>query len=994
MAANSWENVTFVSYGIKCITFIRQLCELLVGESPNRESLDPSRTGGFHLNVDSRAGHLDFEASLILASRGRGLQEKTNGAAHWRSQRTGKSGFIKCLLAVSVISLTLAYIISSCLHSISSVPKVRAASRSLAEGGSDKDVCHSWPEGESPEETPGDKEEAREGDLQEGSLPAATGGSQVLSGQQDEPSGPLQSPQYGWGYRQMHPQLLGRVTGLLLSIEQLAIEGRALFRVLSPSQAVELCEQLVVVAAIELSALACVPDALQPLRSEVAEKFARMLNMMLSNDATFRALGGMRLRKRFGRLKALVERVGGAPPESEMSTIDRETMETWVDAGMYAVTQALAELRNLSHPHERRQPSPQVMQKSLTVLRAIHGTRKTQLLRDRILRRWLVTCHSAVGASLLFTRRETVELPRRSEQPQMGLLQQVHDAVIAAGGTRVETTVTTSGLEPVPPSHHLTVTSPFYFGGAHAHPQDVQQHLLGPPAGYLPVPSPAEFPPSGMPPQQTLDPNQLTTPLQPQLPGQTSQQRLSSSAGLAEAVRTAAPSQIPQQPLQGAPSQWEQLGARPRQQAAPVERLQAESLGWGYRQMPAEWRARLTELLELMRTAATTCGSLLHSLPPAPAVLLPMHLSALAAVSISALAYIPTDLQPLRAAVGASYSQLLEEVLTRQPMRSAAASRRLTERILCLQVALERLSGEPPYAAMDTDEYAKRTCIHYRVCKYAFRQVLSLFEGLRPSQKPSYGRHVNVGPALRATGVMVSVLKMNLLVDAEMRDWFVRQASNLRYPLFTRADLDKASPRARMTTRIVVNRLQLLLVKAGVNPIELEKGESPFEREPESSRAAVGEHASVGVSHTPSKESQQVQPVLPAPPDVRLPSEPEQRPSQSPPTFAVSPQAPAQPAPLVWSFVPAPLFDVPQSVRTWYWEEQGHTEQRLAPGSFGSPCVWSSGGSSGTTAEGVPGSWGDEGHQGSSGGAGGELGLTDLAARVSQWKLSDSEEDD
>ncbi|KAL8455695.1 hypothetical protein Emag_000517 [Eimeria magna] len=950
------------------------------------------RTAGFHAKANSRVGHLDFEESPILASRGRDLQEETNGVVRWRSQRTGRLGFVKCLLAVSVVSLTLVYVVVRCIEYAAFIPKVRAASRSLAGGDSDKDLCRNWPDGGNRKVTPANEEETLEGGAQAESLLAATRGAQAPRGQQSELSSPLQSPNYVWGHQQMLPRGLGRATGLLFSTKQLATTGMELLAVLSPSQALELCEQLVVVAVIELAALAYVPSALQRLRSETAQAFVRMVSLVMSNDATRKALLRVRLKNRFERLRSMIGRVGGTPSTSAMLTIDRDTMDAWVDAGTYAVTQASAQLQNLLHPHEWRPPSPQVMQKSLNVLRAIYVTRKTQLLRNRTLRRWLVACHSAEGRPLLYTRREVVELPRKSEQPQTGLLQEVHHAVIAAGATTAQSTMTTSRLETEPPSHRPTVSSPSYFGEAQLQPQYVQQYHFGPSAENLAVGSPAASRRSDMS-QQTPDRYQLATPLQPQPQGQTSQQKLSFSAGPAEAAHSAASLQNTRQLLQGASSHWEQLGARPRQEAAPVEHVRAESLGWGYRQMPAEWRARVRGLLELMRTAATTCDSLLCSLSPGHAVLLPMYLSNLAAVGLSALAYIPADMQPLRAAVGASYQRLLERILTKEPLWSSAAKKGLTTRILCLQVAIERLSGEPPYAAIEVDEYAKKTCVHYRVCKYAFLQVSSLFEGLMPLQQPSSGRLVDAEVVVRATSIMVSVLKMNLLVDMQMRWWFISQAGNLQYPLFTRKDLDKASPRAVMTTRIVVHRLQNLLLKAGVSPIDLEKGESPFVREPQSFRAAVGEQLGSGVRHTLSQDLQQDKPVVPTSHGLRLTFESEQRSSQPPPTSAVSPQGSSRPAPPVWSVVPTSLSGFPRSsMWTWSWEDRGPTEQRLPQDYFGLPCIFSSGSSFEPTAEGVSGSWGEERHQESSGGAAGELGLLDLAARVSQWDLSDSEE--
>ncbi|KAL8275114.1 hypothetical protein Esti_000993 [Eimeria stiedai] len=685
----------------------------------------------------------------------------------------------------------------SCFQHAAFVPKVRAASRSLATGGSDEGFCPNWPEGGDSEETYADEEETRGGDSQAGSLLALAEGAQVPSGQHSAPRSPLQSPASGWGLRQMPPRWLGRVTGVLISTNQPAATDKALFTLLAPSQAVECCEGLAVLAAIELSALAYVPDILQPLRSEAADAFACMIGVIMSNEATLKAVRGMRLTNRLERLKSMLGRKQGPP----------------------SYTQEIVE--------------------------------------------------SSSERQYIFS---------------------------------------------------LKVCS--------THP--------GPPAGHLPPPLPTDFAPLQLP-HQPSGREQQAKPPQPH--DQTFQQKVSVSASPKNAAYIAPSSQAPQQQQQqGAASQWEQLNARSRQQVVPVALLRAEELGWGYRQMPPKWFGRIREVLESMRSAAITCGSLLHSLSPRHAVL-PMDLSTLVMVEISAPAYLPADLQPLRQAVGASYRQLLERVSTAEPAQSPDARMGLTTMILSLHVALERLSGVPPSADIVTGQYAKKTCIQYR-----------------------------------------------------LRRWFISQAGNLQYSLYTQKDLEKAAPRANTVIRVFVDHLRRLLLKAGVKLVELEKGFSPFVEESQSFHAASGEQFSACMRHPHSQDPQQVQSALLTPHNLQLSPEFEQRPAQPPVTSAVSPPGPAQPN---IPTAPTPFFGFPQpSMWTWVLEDQEHSRQRLAQGYFGSPCFFSNVHFSGPTDGGVSGSWADKQHQGSSGGAGGDLGLLELAARVSQWDVSDSEEDE
>ncbi|KAL8434421.1 hypothetical protein ACSSS7_003186 [Eimeria intestinalis] len=946
-------------------------------------------TGGLKANV-GQAGHLDYEASPGLSLRGRAHQEKTYGGAHWPSQGAGRSGLIKCLLIASVVSLTLVYMLLSCFHYVAYVPRVSTASRSLAIGGSDGGLCPERPEGGGSAGTLGDEEEIGGGAPPAGSLQGSRG-AEVPSGQQSAPRSALQSPESGWGPR-LPLRWLGIVRGLILSTKQLATTYMELFPVLGPLQAVELCEQVAMLAVIELCGLAYIPGILQPLRAEAAHSFASVVSVIMSHKATAQVVQETRLMNRLERLKSLLDKLGGTPPSAEISPNYMEVMQAWVSAATFSVTQSLAELESLLHPQERRRPGSQATRRCLKVVRAIYLTRKVHLLRNRTMRRWLVYCHSDVAASLIYTRRELNEFPRNYEHQQEGLLEQLHHAVLAAGGALVQSTTTSSRLEPEPASHHSALPPLRDTGGSGLHPEDVQQqHFPELPEVHLPVPPPAHFGPVELP-QKPFGARQPRIPPQPQPQAQTHLPQLSPVAPPAESPRAAPSSQGPHQP-HSAPLHWEQFGARPRQPVPPAEHVRAEDLGWGYRQMPPEWSARIRELLELTQKAAAACGSLLRSLSPIQGVLVPMHLSMLAAVGIAAVAYIPDDLQPLRKAVGDSYRQLLERVLTTEPTQSAAARKGLTTRIMCLQVALERLSGVPSEIAIEADDYARKTCIRYRLWRYVFLQTLSLFEGLMPLQQPSAGRRVDAVSAVKAIRAMVCSMKMNLLVDTQMRRWFVSQAGNLQYPLYSREDLDKASPRAVMTTSSVVLRLQKLLVRANVVPIPLEKGLSPFRKDPQSSSGAAGEQSSSGLRDPSSQDPRELQPEPLRPRDLGLSLEPERELSRPRVTSAVSPQALAQPALPGWPVVPSPFSGFPHtSMWTWSLRDQQQAQQRRAQDYLGSTYFFSSGVSSGPAASGVPGSRGGERHQGSSGRAGGDLGLLDLAARVSQWDVFGEEE--
>ncbi|KAL8275111.1 hypothetical protein Esti_000990 [Eimeria stiedai] len=946
------------------------------------ETILASRNGGIQANVPSLEGNSDFQILSTVKSRG------IFGAKQRASQKSPQSGVFRCVFAASVVSLILVYVLLSCFQHVSFVPKVRPATRSLAAGVSDGGFCSDLPDTEDTEQVHTYDDEGQEGASGAGGQRAAVGAAQVPIVQQGGASNPLDLPESGRGPRQMPPQWMGRATGLLYTVKQLKSTYVALFPLLDPPHAVKLCERLMLLAAIELTGLAYAPSVLQPLISEVAVECSSMVELVQSHRTAKKAARQMRMYKGLQNLKLLLGAIADLPTENVPFQNYRATMTVFLNTATYAITQAFAQLELLL-PQQQDQGTrdPQIVLKALRVLLAIYTARRAQLLQTESLRERLSACQGAIRAAIIKTAKEAEDDARNLEQQQVLPVEQVVNAIVAAGGTPVASALTPLYVDPQPPSHYSTVFSAAPTDEANFPPQDSQHYHPRPPAFRLPVPPPAGLEPLELP-NQPSGPDKLLTSLQPQTEGQTSQQL--SRTTYQEAFPHIAPSfRVPQLPQQGAASHWEQLGARPRQQVALVSESRAQKLGWGYRRMPADWLNKFRELLELMRTAATTCGSLLPSLSPIHAGWLSMHLSTLATVEISALAYLPADLQPLRQAVGASYRQLLERVLTVEPTQSAAAKKGLTTRISSLQVALERLSGVPPDIESSPSEYMRRICIQYRVCKYAFSQVLSLFEGLIPSPQPSGRVTVEPEAVVKAVSSMVYSCKMHLLVDRLLRGWFVSETSNLEYPLCTPEDLTKASQRTPLATMPFVKRLRSLLSKVGVKSIDLEKGDSPYDGEFQSTEPNIGEPFSAGVMGPGPQASQQMQPAPPAsqslsgPPEYQLPS------SQPACTRVFSAQPPAQPDPSLWSTVATSHFGVPHSsLWTWSLDKQQQGPQQPPQTHFGSPVFVLSVHSSGSPDGGVSGSWDDEKVQGSSGAAAGELGLLDLAARVSHWDMS------
>ncbi|KAL8434298.1 hypothetical protein ACSSS7_003242 [Eimeria intestinalis] len=950
-----------------------------------------STNGGIQAVFPSPIGALEIGTVPLIASRQSEFQGGLYGVTHGLLRSATKSGFFQCFFAVSVASLTIAYVLLSCFQSASFAPRVESGARSLATGGSGGGLCPGWPQGADSEEASGDEEAAEGGSPDTGSLAGAVGGAEVQGGEQGRPSSAFQLVESGWGLGRMPPYWLGRVTGFLVSIKRLATTYMTLLPLLNPSQALELCEQLVGLAVIELSAAAYIPETLQPLRSEAAAAFSSMIEKVQSTEATQNTAKVVLMEKKLRILKSVIGKVGSTPPRSTYPVTYRKKMVASLPGCTYSVTQTLAVLESLLPEQQRRGPDTQVVRKALNVLQAIYRTRKLQVLGDLTLRHWLVACQTATRSSIVYTRKEFVESPMRLKQEKMRLSERLDKAILEAGGTPVPSLVTLASPKPEPYGQSSAVPPASGSGLGPTQAHDVQLHRTRPSAREPLVPlSPFASGPSELA-HHPSGPDQPTAPLQLQASDLDLQEGLSPGSNSRDLQSTAPSSQPSQQPPQGSLSLWEEPGARPRQPGAESAESQLEHLGWGYRRMPIDWSMRMVDLLNLMRGTAIECRSLLPWLSPEEAVSLSMRLSMLTAVNASVLAYLPFELQHLRQEMVTSYRQLLDFVSTR-PTQSPASSKALASKLASMRVLLERLAGVPPDILLGTLQYMKRMIVHYKIMRYTYLQASSLLRELLLSQQSSMRGPVQPKAIITAIEKMFYALRMHLFGDEALRSWFVSQASKLSYPLYQNEDLEKAASRRRLKVKPLLRRLQTFVQLSGATPINLEAAALPPDSQEPSSQANLVEHSSAPKTFSSQKTSSHAHSAssagrlaLPPPPDSELP------PFQVP--FASTSSLPptAHPASPPWSTVPTPRFGFPRSIWSVLPEDQAHSQHQPPQRNFLAPIFLWYADSTGPLDGGLLASSDDGQGRPGSGNAVGELGLLDLASRVSRLKTDDED---
>ncbi|KAL8455692.1 hypothetical protein Emag_000514 [Eimeria magna] len=915
-------------------------------------------------------------------------EEKSYSRGYWRARSAPKPTFPKSLLAVSVLSLTVVYVVLGCFRHVSFASKARLATRSLSAGGSGEGFCPGWSKGGNEEDLP-----KNEQDLQ-GRGPAARG-SPATSGRERRVS----SARF-WRTRRMPLLWQRRFEELLQDIQKLPSIYMTLLPWLRPSDAVSLGELLARVGAIELSALAYVPDQVQPLRAQGTAAFSCLLESLLSSESTLRAAQQMELTQKIVDLKRFFDKVGGIPEQTEIFKDYRATMVSWWTTGRYTAAQVRSQLDSLLPEAEQHSATQENVEKVLKVLHSVFQTRKMQLLGSRTMRHWMVSCQSGVRSWLLYREIEFIQAPSLREQQQIGPVNEVYNAVVEAGGRAVPSPVKASDFKQFR-SMLLRESRLLSTAGAADSPREAS-----PPDSFTPLSMSRshETPPFLGPrsfqlAQHSSGPGQASTQVQPQPELRPSSQDVLHSAYSMQLTRPDDPSfQLLQ--TEQMSGRLQQLGARPREGTPLRAQTKAQQLGWFGWSMPSEWYAKMEHLLQSMQTIAFTCDDLTPSLSPLDAVRMAMNLSMLAAVQLSVMAYLPADLQPLRAAVGGSYCQLLEKVLVTELARSAAGRMLLAGRIASLKALIRKISNVPPFLeAVNLGQYMNKIAAHYRVCKYVSEQVLALMNRL--SAHNVTGRvEVQFEAVMKALEMVFHAMKMHLLVDPVFRIWFITcQEGALAHLLYTPQDLEKAYVKTKLTSQSLMRRLQRLFRLATVTPFEVgEARASTYEQKQFVPPLDVVEQSSAHATH-PHRQALQRSPEAAVTESPLSLSYASHMPSSESRHMPGSEQAPSASAP------PSRRTEHPYSSAYDSSTFSGTSQQPLwspfvegyyqVPGAFPGLQYYSSRAAfpGQASSEGLA-SGDDEQQHGSAGGPAGALGLLDLASRLSKLHVSDSEEDD
>ncbi|KAL8437945.1 hypothetical protein ACSSS7_000595 [Eimeria intestinalis] len=660
------------------------------------------------------------------------------------------SPYVATSYAVILLSLAVAYLLWGCVRSLHLHSSPVGALRALAARRFRAEACTGeLGSSQSDEGAAGSETADRSG---EGGSPRSEGGPRAR-----RDAAPFQHRRsstfvYGWAVQEMPLEWQEKSRRSLHKFRDLALKCALLVDVLPSRYSVALVLHMAALACVELSGFGHVPEALQGVRWATGRAFVLLVERVLKQRKLGMAAIAASSEQSLANIRKLIKEVCRVPPLMEGVTSKR-FKELFVRHWELnkRTTQHLGHHFDLliTSSRERGSDFQGQVEMVMHVVKALLETRKLQMLADKILRRWLGTCHKNVGTSVLYTREEYERASREGALEVSAELNQITAVVVQAGGS------------PVLPSFFSTFPSSLdsptarepsslVFGQA---TEGVEAHERYHP----PAPS-QEYSQatSGVGAQQ-----QLSERKEPSL---LASMRLVGSQGLPKPAH--------------AKEYYAALGARPRHSASDEMQdaevnAEAEALGWGPRRMPPQVATQVLLVLDRVERAANTFEVIFPLLSHEEAVLLSMNLARWAATEIASFSLVPSDIEGKRRRVAMRYTALIDLIMEEPGRCQAASHLGVDADLIRLGTLFQELMNSPHEPSdLDARSYMRMVMNAWRLSNYASRCVQGLLGSMWPTRSmrgTPRGKPQVVSPVIAALG---KVRVRQLLADFETGGWF------------------------------------------------------------------------------------------------------------------------------------------------------------------------------------------------------------------------------
>ncbi|KAL8445009.1 hypothetical protein Emag_005243 [Eimeria magna] len=248
----------------------------------------------------------------------------------------------------------------------------------------------------------------------------------------------------------------------------------------------------------------------------------------------------------------------------------------------------------------------------------------------------------------------------------------------------------------------------------------------------------------------------------------------------------------------------------------------AAPAGTTRRLLPPHSHVLVGRTVLLLEQPATFLMSFISILSPDLSLAIVRNLCRIVALELSAFATVPPSLQPLRQRVAKAYVNLIEHVLTKEPMAGVAVQKGWATHLRLVQVLLERLGGVPGETEiLPAGDYVNIMEIQQRVSHWMYSQVLSVLQTIKQVKIADRTRRSDE-TLLFLNNILTSlftVRRIQVLHNTTLRHWLeVHHRSSLNRLIFNPAILAQARVTRIRGIYKRINAITAAVLHAGGQP--------------------------------------------------------------------------------------------------------------------------------------------------------------------------------
>ncbi|KAL8432808.1 hypothetical protein Efla_006084 [Eimeria flavescens] len=316
--------------------------------------------------------------------------------------------------------------------------------------------------------------------------------------------------------------------------------------------------------------------------------------------------------------------------------------------------------------------------------------------------------------------------------------------------------------------------------------------LLGAPEPTLLTSFLAQHSGTSLPKKLRLPPSASGVPARLAISSSGSRQSSGSNSSLSDGFQSSSPEADGPRELLQSLSLWQQASSKRRLEnllrKRHLEWTKAALMVWGAPEYNDKGELLFLSGFRIMMEVASTCKRLILLLQPEHAVFLTMHVTAIATVELSALAYLDDHLQPQRLATLRAFIELGNTLLAVESGTFTAAQQLgVVGKLKSYRLLMEEIAGKPVRDSNISVQVMERKLgTQMKLCRCAFSVVDLLMRGLLPGREEKQIPPQEPLSVIKACRGILNVLIPRLAANTALRPWLCMCQRKLeRFVVFT-----------------------------------------------------------------------------------------------------------------------------------------------------------------------------------------------------------------